>query len=164
MATLDEITKEKQQIGEALVRLDAQREKLAGSSVNWRRLSVCSRAMAQARGQERWPRRGRRLPRRRRLLRRGQAGASALQSQGRLAASSPRRALMIKSLPWQPARRSRKLPPRAKGLARTMSAPRLPGTGGLAASRSATGSFTPRSRPEQRNARRSDTTINGTST
>jgi hypothetical protein len=30
MATLDEITKEKQRIGEALARVDAQREKLAG--------------------------------------------------------------------------------------------------------------------------------------
>src|SRR3954447_3945731 len=30
MSTLDEITKEKQRIGEALARIDAQREKLAG--------------------------------------------------------------------------------------------------------------------------------------
>jgi hypothetical protein len=30
MSTLDEITKEKQRIGEALARVDAQREKLTG--------------------------------------------------------------------------------------------------------------------------------------
>jgi hypothetical protein len=42
-----------------------------------------------------------------------------------------------------------------------MSAPRLLGTSGLGASRSATGSFTRRSRQERSNARRSDTMVNG---
>jgi hypothetical protein len=39
----------------------------------------------------------------------------------------------VRSLPWQPAKRSKKLPPRARELARTMSAPPLPGTSGPAA-------------------------------
>jgi hypothetical protein len=34
MSTLDEITKEKQRISEALARVDAQREKLSASSAN----------------------------------------------------------------------------------------------------------------------------------
>jgi hypothetical protein len=75
---------------------------------------------------------------------------------------TPRWASTIRFLPWQPARRNRKLLPHAKGLARTMSAPRLPGTSGLGASKSATGSSTPRSRRARSNARRSDGTIKGT--
>ena len=43
-----------------------------------------------------------------------------------------------------------------RGARPIMSAPRLPGTSGLAASRSATGSSTPPSRRERRNARRYD--------
>jgi len=34
MATLDEITKEKERVGEALARVDVQREKLVSNSAN----------------------------------------------------------------------------------------------------------------------------------
>jgi hypothetical protein len=79
------------------------------SSVNGRRPSECSDATAKARGQER------RCRRARRPLRRDQAGASALQPQTPLAASAPRPACAIKSLPSQLERRSRKLLLHAKG-------------------------------------------------
>ena len=46
----------------------------------------------------------------------------------------------------------------ARALARTMSAPRLPGTNGLAASKSAMGSSTPLSRQEQNKGLRSEPT------
>jgi len=91
---------------------------------------------------------------------RAASGVDALQKL--LAAGAPRQLSAIRSLPWRLARRSKKLPLRAKGLARTTSALSLPDTSGLAASSSATGSFTRRSRRERSNARRSDTTINGT--
>ena len=47
-----EITKEKERIGEALARVDAQRESSPVSSTNWRRPSGCWRATAKARGQQ----------------------------------------------------------------------------------------------------------------
>ena len=72
------------------------------------------------------------------FFRRDHAGACALRPQHQLAASAARRPSAIRCLPWQPARRSRKSPLRARGLARTMSASSLPGTSGLAASNSAT--------------------------
>jgi hypothetical protein len=77
MATLDEISKEKQRVTEALARVDAQREKLAGQLGELGRLSVCWRATAKACPQERWPRPGRRSWQQRRVLHHGQAGASA---------------------------------------------------------------------------------------
>jgi hypothetical protein len=40
MSTLDEITREKQRVGETLARLDARREKLASQLENWRQPSV----------------------------------------------------------------------------------------------------------------------------
>jgi len=88
------------------------------------------------------------------------AGAVALRPQNQLAASAPRRPSAIRCLPWQPARRSRKSPLPARGLARTMSASLLPDTSGLAALRSATESSTPRSRRRRCNAPQSDTGIN----
>jgi len=94
---------------------------------------------------------------RRRPRQRDHAGARALLPQNQLAASSPRRPSAIRSLPWQPARRSRKSPLHAGGLARTMSASSLPGISGLAASNSATGSSTPHSRRRRCNAPQSDT-------
>ena len=59
MATLDEISKEKQRVSEALTRVDAQREKLAGQLGE---LEATERVLARyskACGQERWPRPGR---------------------------------------------------------------------------------------------------------
>jgi hypothetical protein len=44
MSTLDEITKEKQRIGEALARADAQREKLTGQL---RELGAAERVLAR---------------------------------------------------------------------------------------------------------------------
>jgi len=88
------------------------------------------------------------------------AGAVALRPQNQLAASAPRRPSAIRCLPWQPARRSRKSPLPARGLARTMSASLLPDTSGLAALRSATESSTPRSRRRRCSAPQSDTGIN----
>ena len=48
MSTLDEITKEKQRISDALARVNMQREKLA-SQLGELRPSVCSRATARER-------------------------------------------------------------------------------------------------------------------
>jgi len=61
--------------------------------------------------------------------------------------------------PWKPARRNRKSLLHAGVLARTMSAPRLLGTNGLAASTSVTGSSTPYTRRGRNSATRSDTGI-----
>jgi len=126
------------------------------SSTNWRQPSVCSRATARARRQGRRPQPKCRPPERRRLLQRDYAGAGALRPQNQLAAAAARRASTIRFLPWQPARRSKKSPLHARALARTMSAPLLPGTSGLAASKSATESSTPHGRRERSNAPRSD--------
>ena len=55
MATLDEISKEKQRVSEALARVDAQREKLAGQLGE---LEATERVLARySKGvrQERWP-------------------------------------------------------------------------------------------------------------
>src|SRR5215469_13390456 len=122
---------------------------LSASSVNWRQPSVCLRVTARACSQERWPQPGCRPRERRRL------GAGAVRLQNRLAAAI-RRASTIRFLPWRPARRSKKLPLHARALARTMSAPRLPGTSGPAASKSAMGSSMPHSRLERSNASQSE--------
>src|SRR5580704_7140937 len=91
-----------------------------------------------------------------RLLQREQEGARAVRQQNQSAASAARRASTIRYLPWQPARRSRKSPPHARGLARTMSAPRFPDTSGPAVSKSGMESSTPRSRQERNKGPRSD--------
>jgi hypothetical protein len=44
MSTLDEITKEKQRVGEALVRVDAQREQLVSQLRELEATSVCPRS------------------------------------------------------------------------------------------------------------------------
>ncbi len=157
MATLDEITKEKQQISEALARVDAQREKLIGQLGE---LEAAERVLARyskGTGQEEALRAKHRQRQQRRQRRRNRVGAAALALEDRLAASAARRAWVIRSLRWQPARRSRKSPLHARALARTMSASPLPGTSGLAASKSATGSSTPCSRRGRSNAPLCDT-------
>jgi len=121
--------------------------------------SVCLRATAKARGQKGRPQPTRQPRQRRRPLQRGHGGAPALRPQIQLVASAARRPSAIRSLPWQTARRSRKSPLHARGLARTMSGSSLPGTSGLAASKSAMGSSTPRSRRGRSNAPRSDACI-----
>src|SRR5690349_6607472 len=146
MSTLDEITKEKQWIGEALAQVDAQREKLTGQLGELEAAErVLARYSKKARRQERLPQPRRRPPRRRRLLHRDQ-GARALGPNNQLPASPPHPPLATRCLLWHMARRSRKSPLHARELARTMSAPPSPGTSGLAASKSATGSSTPRRR------------------
>ena len=146
-----EITKEKERIGEALARVDAQRESSPVSSANWRRLSGCSRATAKARGQQGRPQPGRpgRTPQR------ADAGAAALRPQDQPPANA-RRPSVIRSSPWQRARHRRKSPPLARALARTMSASSSLVTSAPAASKSATGNATLHSRPGRSNAPRSD--------
>src|SRR5258707_13310293 len=116
MSTLDEIIKEKQRIGEALARVDAQREKLTGQLGE---LEAAERATAKARHQERLPQPRRRPRRRRRLLQRDH-GARALGPKNQLAASAPHPPLAMRCLLWQMARRSRKSPLHARELARIM--------------------------------------------
>src|SRR6267143_1843509 len=53
MSTLDEITKEKQRVGEALVRVDAQREKLTGQLADPRRSGACLSKRQDAAGNRR---------------------------------------------------------------------------------------------------------------
>ena len=59
MATLDEISKEKQRVSEALARVDAQREKLAGQLGELEATERVLAPTAKACGQERWPQPGR---------------------------------------------------------------------------------------------------------
>ena len=153
MATLDEITKEKQRVGDALARVDAQRQKLAGQLGE---LEATERVLARYR-KGTGPRKtalARTRRQRRRLLQRAHTGALGPQRQ--LLAVAPRPPSRTRCLPWRPARRNRKSLPHARALARPMSAPRSPGTNGLAALRSATGSSTPYRRARQSNAPRSD--------
>ena len=98
----------------------------AASSANWRRLSVCFRATPRASSQGRRPQPKCRPRRLRRLLQHDPVGAGAPRPQNPLAAGARRRPSMIGSLFWQRARRSRKSPQRARGLARTTSAPHCP--------------------------------------
>jgi hypothetical protein len=109
-------------------------------------LSVAGALQQRPAGQERWPQPGRRSRQQRWLLQRDQAGARALRPRNQLAASAAHRASAIRSLPWQAVRRSRKSPLHARALAQIMSAPPFPGTSASAASKSATGNSTPRSR------------------
>ena len=125
------------------------------SSSNWRRRSVCSRVTPKA-GREGGRPQLKCRPRKDKLpLHRDDGGASALQPENRLA-SVARRRWGIRSLPWQPAKHSRKSPLHAKALVQTTSASSLPDTNGLAASKSATGNSTPHSRPGRSSTPRSD--------
>ena len=162
MSTLDEITQEKQRVSEALVRIDAQRQKLAGqlgeleatervlarySTGTKRTVSAKSppsptKAVAPAQRQ-----RGRR------------PATTAKPGDGRRTSAT----LSDQCLPWQPAERSTKSLPLVRGLARTMSARRSPGTSGQAASKSATGSYTQAKRQRRRNTQRSDSAVIGRS-
>src|SRR3954451_18297042 len=105
MSTLDEITKEKQRIAEALARAEAQREKLTGQLGE---LEAAERVLARyskgtPAGKPLQPRR--RSRRRRPLLHRDQ-DARALGPNNQLAASAPHRPLVIRCLLWHRATRS----------------------------------------------------------
>src|SRR5207248_6924772 len=133
-----------------------------GSSANWRQPSVCWRAIAQARRERSRP--SRPLHRPRQLLQRsGNAAAGLRQLRNQVTVVAPRQPSAIRCLPWQPAERSTKSLPLVRGLARTMSARRAPGTSGQAASKSATGSYTQAKRQSRRNTQRSDSAVNGRS-
>jgi hypothetical protein len=92
MSTLDEITKEKQRLGEALARVDRQRDKLSSELTE---LEATERVLARysKRTQIR-TRSGKRARRRRhrRPLQRGKARLGALRSQNQLASGGARRA------------------------------------------------------------------------
>ena len=157
MSTLDEITNEKQRITEALARVDAQRQKLTGELEE---LEATERVLARYnKGAQTGKASAKTPPPPSRPPQRDQAGAHALRPQERLAASVARPASAIRCLPWQPERRSRKSPERAGVLARTMLAPRLPGTSGPAASKSATGSSTALNQEGRSSTPPSDTRI-----
>ena len=154
MATLDEISKEKQRVSEALARVDAQREKLAGQlceleatervlaryskgrkpkkTVSARTPTTATKAAAPAR------QRGRTTP--------------AKPAGGKSA--SPTLGEQVLALADGKTQQESRL--YAGGRARTMLAASLPGTSELAASNCATGSSTPRSRRSRSNAPRSD--------
>jgi hypothetical protein len=154
MSTLDEITKEKQRVSEALARVDAQREKLT-SQLN--ELQATERVLTRYEGT-----RGRKMATARTSTaatnKAGHQGrASGSRPQDRLAAGAARSTSRIRFLRAQRAGRSMRLLPHAKELGRTMSAPRSPGTSGRATSRSAAGNFTQHSYRHPISARRSDT-------
>src|SRR5690242_13082655 len=155
MSTLDEITKEKQRIGEALARADAQREKLTGQLSE---LEAAERVLARySRGTPARKTASAKTP-----IPAAKAAAAPRQRRQRTRAEEPaggkRTSFTLgdQVLAWQLARRSRKLPLHARELAQTMSAPPSLATSGLAASKSATGSSTPRRRRRRRNAPRCD--------
>ena len=157
MSTLDQITKEKQRIGEALARVDAQRDKLTSQLSE---LEATERVLARyTKGTraERRPQRRRRRQQRKQPLQPGHAAAGVLLPENRRAAGAARRPWGIRSSPWQPARRSRKSPPHAREFARTMSASSSLGTSGPAASKSEMGGSTPHRQRGRRNLARSDT-------
>ena len=145
MSTLEEIAKEKQRIGEALARVDAQREKLTGQLGE---LEAAERVLARySKGPPsrktataKTPTAATKAaaaPRPRRRRTRAEQPAVGKRTSSTLSDQVPLS---------QMARRSRKSPLHARELARTMSAAPLRATSGLAASKSATGSSTPRRR------------------
>src|SRR3954453_8271540 len=143
MSTLDEITKEKQRIAEALAHVNAQREKLTGQLSE---LEAAERVLAGYR---------RDAP-----ARKTASAKTPIPATKVAAAPRPRRSRTKAEEPAGGKRTSstlgdqvlalangktqQEIPAACKELARTMSAPRLPATSGLAASKSAMGSSTSR--------------------
>jgi len=154
MSTLDEITNEKQRITEALARVDAQREKLIRQLGE---LEAAERVFARySKGTG---------PRRRAAAKTPATNTAApTQSRGRGRTRVARPAggkrgassLGDQVLALATGKTQQEITAACKGAARTMSASPLPGTSGLAASKSATGSSTQRSRREWSNAPRSN--------
>jgi len=156
MSTFDEITKEKQRLGEALARVDAQREKLT-SQLN--ELEATERVLArystgtQARKtpSAKMPTAGAKAAAPARL--RGRRRIATAKSAGSSRSSS---SLNDQVLALATGKTQQEITAACKALARTMSAPRLPDTSGLAASKSAMGSSMPHSGAGRSNASRSE--------
>ena len=153
MATLDEISKEKQRVSEALARVDAQREKLAGQLGE---LEATERVLARySKGV-----RARKMASARTPIAATKAAAPA-RSGGRPRTTAAEPAgdkrsspsLSDQVLALASGKTQQEIALHVRGLAPTMSAPPFPGTSGRAASKSATGSSTPRSRGGRSNAR-----------
>src|SRR5205823_7009706 len=120
MSTLDEITQEKQRVSEALARIDAQRQKLAGQLGE---LEATERVLA------RYSTGTKRTVSAKSSPSPTKAVAPAQRQRGRRPATTakpgdgvaPRQPSAIRYLPWQPVERSTKSLPLVRGLARTMS-------------------------------------------
>jgi hypothetical protein len=144
MSTLDDITKEKQWVSEALARVDAQREKLAGELAE---LEAAERVLARySKGQKAektaltaTPSTATKAdPARQRKRRRA---TTVIPAGGKRIAP----ALGEQVLALADGKTQQEIAAACKGARRTMSASSLPGTSELAASNCATGSSTPRS-------------------
>ena len=127
----DEITGEKQRVSEAVARLDAQHEKLTAF---FSELEATERVLARySKGTQ---------ARKTASARTRTTTTKAAPAPGACAADHNRKTGWRQARLIEPERSSpclgnrqnagRKLPPRAEGLAQIMSAPRLPGTSGLA--------------------------------
>ena len=145
MSTLDEITKEKQRIGEALARVEAQREKLTGQLGE---LEAAERVLARySKGTP-----ARKIASSKTPTTATKAAAAPRRRRPRTRADEPAGGRRTSStlgdqvLALANGKTQQEISAAARELARTMSAPPLPGTSGLAASKSATGSSTPRRR------------------
>jgi hypothetical protein len=129
MSALDEIIKEKQRVSEGLARIDAQREKLTEQLSE---LAATERVLARYT-------KGTRPGRAASAKTTATKGTAPTRSGGRQRTTTPKPAGGKRSSPTLNdhvlalAKRSKKLPRRARELARTMSAPPLPGTSGPAA-------------------------------
>ncbi len=146
MSTLDEITNEKQRITEALARVDAQREKLTGQLEE---LEATERVLARySKGTQTKKTASAKTPttatKSAAPARPGGRSRTATAKPAGGKRSSP--SLSDQVLALAIGKTQQEITAHARALARTMSAPRLPGTSGLAVSKSAMGSSTPRSR------------------
>ena len=159
MSTLDEITKEKQRVGEALARVDAQREKLTSELSE---LEATERVLTRfSKGTH-----ARRTPAAKTPTMATKVADTA-RPRGRRRTTTAKPAGGKRSSPTlgdqvlalANGKTQQEIAAACKGLARTMSVSSLPGTSGLAASKSATASSTSRSRPGRWNTPRSDTGI-----
>ena len=148
MSTLDEITKEKQRVGEALARIDAQREQLSSQLSE---LEATERVLARY---SKGTRAGRPAAARSATTTKAAAPArSGRRGRTAKAAGGKRTAVSLGDQVLALATGRKKSPPHAKGLDRTMSVSSSQGTSGPGASRSATGSSMPRTRWKPTKAR-----------
>ena len=155
MSTLDEITKEKQRIAEALARAEAQREKLTGQLGE---LEAAERVLARySKGTP-----VRKIASAKTPTTATKAAAAPRPRRPRTRAKEPAggkrtpSTLSDQVLALANGRTQQEIAAACKGAARTMSAPPLPATSGLAASKSATGSSTPVRRRRRCSAPRRD--------
>jgi hypothetical protein len=146
MSTLDEITNEKQRITEALARVDAQREKLIGQLEE---LEATERVLARySKGAQTRKTASAKTPtaatKSATPARPGGRSRTATAKAAGGKGSSPSFSDQVLALAI--GKTQQEITALCKGVARTMSAPRLPGTNGLAVSKSAMESSTPCSR------------------